>query len=196
MLKEELRPGLVVIARGTAATVVHCLPDLKVQVVTNLQRETLIVRVDELEILPVRSEENIGAISSSLVARADTADAEEIEAAKNRFKVISLYLAKSISRKQAVRELGVSNGMFYKLLRLCEEESGYFKSSSHEERAAGWCEITKREDRGGYIQGNQRKVQRESGNLHRGLAGSRKTLPEGGDTRSLAKNGDRSNQIS
>ncbi|WP_082033786.1 Mu transposase C-terminal domain-containing protein [Pseudomonas sp. PI1] len=125
MLKEELRPGLVVIARGTAATVVHCLPDLKVQVITNLQRETLIVGVDELEILPVRSEENIGAISSSLVARAETADAEEIEAAKNRFKVISQYLEKSISRKQAVQELGVSNSMFYKLLRLCEGESGY-----------------------------------------------------------------------
>lgn len=125
-MKEDLRPGLVVIARGTAATVVHCLSDLKVQVITNLQRETLIVGVDELEILPVRSEENIGAISSSLVARANSADVEEVETAKHRFNIISQYLQKSISRKQAVRELGVSNGMFYKLLKLCEGESDYF----------------------------------------------------------------------
>lgn len=59
-------------------------------------------------------------------ARSLTDDFGELEIARIRFEVIGQYRSKQIGRSEACCRLGVSNGMFYRLLRMYDKDAGLY----------------------------------------------------------------------
>lgn len=125
MQQEELRRGLIVIARGAVATVVQCCPNLQVEVLIQSRNERVVLGIEELEFLPARTDDNLSLINDTLFTRAEGASLEEIELARKRFEVMSKYRAGEIKRTSAMTELSISNGLFYKLAEMYEEDAGY-----------------------------------------------------------------------
>lgn len=120
----DLREGLVVVARGAAATVVRCLPDLKLEIFSQSLRRVITVNMDEIEILPVRDDKNFSLVSNEVFSRAVDSTPEEFELAKERFETIALCLSGAIDPRMAAEKLKIRLSYFYKLKKLYDINSG------------------------------------------------------------------------
>lgn len=120
----EIKKGSWVVVQGKAAQIV-CLVDLdKVEVKFRSNKSVATVGISEVEIIPSepQGEEN------SLVEKEDpdvsSISPDEMELASKRFYAISKYLSGEISRQELDRELEVSQGALYKLIKLYDEQAG------------------------------------------------------------------------
>ncbi|WP_162144810.1 Mu transposase C-terminal domain-containing protein [Metapseudomonas resinovorans] len=119
-----LKQGLVVVAQGSVATVVQCLPGLLVEVLFQRSKERKTVNIDEIEVLPETTDENLKLVSEMVFARAEEASIEEYQLAEQRYDILKRYMAGEIDQEKARQEMNVSNGIFYKLKKLYEESAG------------------------------------------------------------------------
>ncbi|SDG39057.1 putative transposase [Pseudomonas benzenivorans] len=119
-----LREGLVVVARGHVAIVIKCLPNLKVEVLLRKNSQQVVVDVDEIEFLPSMDEDNLKPTIVDVLSSQSIATLEELESAQIQFDLIKKYRASELSLKQALKSAGISNGTFYRSLKLFDEEVG------------------------------------------------------------------------
>jgi len=122
MSQITLQPGVVVVARGLAAAVQECLPDLRVRVLTISTGESTVVSLDEIEILPQRSEDN-EVIESSFL-RVENASNEEWARAQKLSDIIVRHQNSELTALQAAREAGIALTTFYRNLKQFDKDSG------------------------------------------------------------------------
>jgi putative transposase len=95
-----------------------------VELSLNKQKQIIIVDIDEIEFLPSRDDENL--VSSHAINFGDESSAtlEELQVARFQYEIVRRYLAKEINLKQALEESGLSNGAFYKNIKLYDDLIG------------------------------------------------------------------------
>jgi putative transposase len=137
MQHTELRPNLVVVARGKPAIVLSISNGATVEVQIIESRRRLVVDVEELEFLPPLSGscEDIDGECQPLLNDEDI-PLEVLNIARERFLVIEKYLDGHIDVKQAMALVNTKKSAFYKLLRKFDKKLGpsslYPKKSGRE----------------------------------------------------------------
>ncbi|WP_137821911.1 Mu transposase C-terminal domain-containing protein [Pseudomonas sp. D(2018)] len=124
MSRVELRPGLVVVAQGKAATIQECLPDSKIRVTLSGTGESLVTDLEDIEVLPAAEDVKAGQASESVFARVEEASQKEWENATILCELITRHSDGELSLEQAALEAGISTSTFYRKLRQFEKNSG------------------------------------------------------------------------
>ena len=123
-MEQHIREGLVVVARGVAATITRVLPDNRIEVKLYNQPQRLLVGLEDIQLLPVKDDANVALLTSSYFELSNSDSYEEMMLASERFECLSEYLSKKINVSEARKRLGVSNGLFYKLRKQYDAELG------------------------------------------------------------------------
>jgi putative transposase len=125
MRHTELKPNLVVVARGEPATILNVLPDAKVEVQISDSRRSLIVDVEELKFFPssVNSSDDNGHECQPLPCDEDIS-LEAIKIASERAYAIDQYLSGKINIRRAMDIANTKKTAFYKLIEKYDETIG------------------------------------------------------------------------
>lgn len=121
----EIKPGLVVVAKGKVCKVEEVLSGMKFVVTSQCDKKKITVSLDDLEFIPATTNEGVSVLSSEDERLLENASFEEIELAQDRFSIIEKYLARELSRSEAIQKVGVSKGHFHLLLRRFDREAGF-----------------------------------------------------------------------
>ncbi|SDY43502.1 Mu transposase C-terminal domain-containing protein [Pseudomonas sp. NFIX28] len=123
----EVKPGLLVVAGGALAVITKCLPGSLVEVEISKSRKKKTFDIENIEYIdPGYDPDKEIVVPIAAQARSLTDDFGELEIARVRFEVIGQYRSKQIGRSEACCRLGVSNGMFYRLLRMYDKDAGLY----------------------------------------------------------------------
>ncbi|OQR30058.1 hypothetical protein BWR15_25350 [Pseudomonas sp. T] len=117
-----LEPGLIVVARGAVSLVQECLPDLKVRVLVRSSKQSVVVDIEEIEILPPRTDNN--AVIHDCISRVDDASHEDMESAERLSGLILRYMSGELSAANAAQEAGVALATFYRKLKQYDQQIG------------------------------------------------------------------------
>lgn len=120
----EIRKGLFVVVEGELATVTRVLEENQVEVRFQKDRRQKSVDIGSLVIIPPEAQEGDRYVDNDLISISENAPEEEVELARIRFETLSIFRSGEINHLEAKSRLGVSNGLFYKLLKLYDADVG------------------------------------------------------------------------
>lgn len=120
----EIKEGVLIVFGGELALVVRVLDGNQVEIRFQKDRRQQIVDIGGLIPIPLEVHDADRCVDNDFSLIAESASPEEVELARMRFDVLTSFRAGELSRLDARAKVGVSNGLFYKLLKLYDPEIG------------------------------------------------------------------------
>lgn len=124
MTLTEIKEMTWVVVNGKAAQVISRVGIEKIKVLFNCDKTTATVSISEIEVIPTSQHGSEINLKATSMEGKENISTEEVELASKRFYLIERYKSGEISRESIMKEMDISQGGLYRLIKMYDPEIG------------------------------------------------------------------------